>query len=362
MTRSRRIGVAVAAVAGALVFGGVSLAGSALAGDRLSGESAEAIAITEQASDQILVLASEPGAWEKATITWRWRPTAANGFGDLVDNWGLPNEAKLRYRGDPSRPPAHKKPPTDRQRPHPTAVKLSTDGRENDTAYLLTTDSYGLAAVVPYPQGTGAYWAADVGRPNNPHSIELLPDGNVAVAASTGDWVRVFTASQGPASTTYKEFKLEDAHGVYWDAGTKLLWAIGGHELVGLRVGGTPAAPVLTKVRGATLPTNWGHDLQPVAGDPDRLWLTTGSQVYQYSIKQNAFLQDFPGVEAINRAGVKSIGDERASGQVLGTFVQTGNICTWCTDTVSLYEDEQAFLLHGAQIYKTRWWVDPNRD
>jgi hypothetical protein len=306
------------------------LAGSALAGDGLSGDSPEAIVITEQASDQILVLASEPGAWEKATITWRWRPTAANGFGDLVDNWGLPDEAKLRHRGD--------------------------------QAYLLTTDSYGLAAVVPYPQGTGAYWAADVGRPNNPHSIELLPDGNVAVAASTGDWVRVFTASQGPASTTYKEFKLEDAHGVYWDAGNKLLWAIGGHELVGLRVGGTPAAPVLTKVRGATLSTNWGHDLQPVAGDPDRLWLTTGSQVYQYSIKQNAFLQDFPGVEAINRVGVKSIGDERASGQVLGTFVQTGNICTWCTDTVSLYEDEQAFLLHGAQIYKTRWWVDPNRD
>jgi subtilisin family serine protease len=32
-----------------------------------------------------------------------------------------------------SRPPAHKKPPTIEQQPQPTAVKLSTDGRENDT-------------------------------------------------------------------------------------------------------------------------------------------------------------------------------------------------------------------------------------
>ncbi|GAB3427390.1 DUF6528 family protein [Flindersiella endophytica] len=328
MTRSRRI-----KVAGAFVAASVALTGSAapaLAGDRLSGDSTEAIAITEQASDQILVLASEPGAWEKATISWRWKPTATNGFADLVDNWGLPDEAKLRHRGD--------------------------------QAYLLTADSYGLAAVVPYPQGTGAYWAADVGRANNPHSIELLPDGNVAVAASAGGWVRVFTASQGSASTTYTEFKLEDAHGVYWDADRSLLWAIGAHELVGLRLSGPASAPVVTKVRGAALPTNWGHDLQPVAVDPDRLWLTTGSQVYQYSIRQNAFLQDFLSVSAINQAGVKSIGDERQSGQVLGTFVQTGNICTWCTDTVSLYEGEQAFQLHGAQIYKTRWWVDPNRD
>jgi hypothetical protein len=67
MTRSRRIGVAAAAAAGALVFGGVSLAGSALAGDPLSGDSPAAIAITEQASDQILVLALVLGTFS-ATV------------------------------------------------------------------------------------------------------------------------------------------------------------------------------------------------------------------------------------------------------------------------------------------------------
>lgn len=257
----------LAAVLAAAVAMSLVVAGSA-AGQTAAGDSEAAIAITEQASDQILVLASDDDAWSKAQVTWRWRPTAANGFEDLVDNWGLPDEAKLRHRGN--------------------------------QAYLLTTDSYGLAAVVPYPQGTGSYWAADVGRPANPHSIEL-------------------------------------------------------------RMTGRPGQPRLTEVRRVALPTLWGHDLQPVASDDDRFWITTGSQVYQYSYARNAFLQDFPGASVI-QVGVKSVGDERASGQLLASLVQVGNICTWCTDTVSLFESDGSLMLHGAQIYKARWWVDPNAD
>jgi hypothetical protein len=317
------IAATVAAAAMSLLVSGSA------SGQTTAGDSAAAIVVTEQASDQILVLDSDESAWSTAEIAWRWRPTAANGFADLLDNWGLPDEAKLRHRGD--------------------------------QAYLLTTDSYGLAAVVPYPQGTGAYWAADVGRAANPHSIELLPNGNVAVVASTGGWLRVYTASQDPRSTTYVQFDLPDAHGVYWDDARQLLWALGGHDLVALRVTGRPATPRLTEVRRTALPTPYGHDLQPVAADDDRLWVTTGSQVYQYSYERNAFLQDFPAAD-VNQVGVKSVGDERASGQVLASIVQVGNICTWCTDTVSLFASDDAFLLHGAQIYKARWWVDPTTD
>jgi Family of unknown function (DUF6528) len=319
---------ALARLAGMVLLYSVILAGSAWAGDQ--GDSAQPIVLTEQASDQILVLDSDPAAWESATIRWRWRPSEANGLGHLTHAWGAPSDAKLRHRGD--------------------------------QAYLLTSDSLGLAAVVPYPQGTGAYWAVDVTRQSNAHSIELLPDGNVAVAASRGGWVRVYTASQGAGSTTYAEFPLVDGHGVYWDDARKLLWALGGSQLVALRVGGTPAAPVLTQVRTADLPTPDGHDLQPVARDPDRLWVSTDQEVYQYSIRRSAFLQDYPGAGRISQPTVKAVGDERASGQVLVSAIQPGNICTWCTDTVNLYRGEQNFLLHGTQIYKARWWVDPNHD
>jgi hypothetical protein len=150
MRRRMAAGLAAAVV---LASSGTS-ASAARSSTAVAGDSAEAIVITDQASDQILVLASDKQSWDTATVAWRWRPTVENGLGDLVDNWNNPSEAKLRHRGD--------------------------------QAYLLTTDSKGLAAVVAYPQGNQIYWAADVGGPANAHSIELLPDGNVAVAASTG--------------------------------------------------------------------------------------------------------------------------------------------------------------------------------
>lgn len=317
-----------AIVAGAFGLVGTVWAGAAVAGNR--GDSAESIVVTEQRTDQILVLDSKASSWTDAEYEWSWKPTAENGFGDFVDNWGAPDEAKLRYQGD--------------------------------QGYLLTTDSYGLAAVVPYPQGTGAYWAADVVRANNPHSIELLPDGNVAVVASHGNWLRVYTASQGSSSTTYVQFDLPSGHGVYWDAENELLWGLGGDDLVALEVGGTPAEPTLTEVRRTGLPTTGGHDLQPVAGNSDRLWVTSGSAVYQYSISEDAFHDDYPGAGQISRSAVKSVGDERASGQVLTSYVQQGNPCTWCTDTATLYRVKQQFTLPDAQIYKARWWTDPNRD
>ncbi len=321
-TRNRLLATALACAA---ALSGTAASAAPTASHR--GNSDEQIVVTEQATDQILVLDSDRESWELAKVLWRWKPSAANGLGDLALSWGAPSEAKLRHR----------------------------DGQ----AYLLTTDSLGFAGVVPYPQGTGAYWAADLTRQPNLHSIELLPDGNVAVMASRGGWLRIYTASQGPRSPSYVEFPLPDGHGVFWDADTNLLWALGGDHLVALRLGGTAAQPTLTEVRRTTLPTPKGHDLQPVATNPDRLWVNTGTEVYQYSKAKDAFLQDYRGVDRISVPAVKSVGDERASGQVLTSVVQNMNLCTWCTDTVTLNRRSDAFTLHGAQIYKARWWVDP---
>lgn len=284
------------------------------------------VVVTDQARDQITVLDTRSDWNDPRAVRWSWRPTADQGFADLLDNWGLPDEAKLRtYR--------HRR-------------------------YLLTTDSYGLAAMVPYPSGTGSYWAGDVGRSANPHSIEVLPDGNVAVAASTGGWVRVYTASQGPRSTDHTEFAFPGAHAVYWDAGRALLWTVGDHEVVGLTVGGTAAAPTLTPSVRHALPTPWGHDLQPVAGR-DRLWVSTGSRVYQLDPRTGVFHDDYRGAESIDVTGIKSVTTNPTTGQTLTTAPEPGTGCTWCTATVRLHLPTDSHTLPDAQIYKARWWVDP---
>src|SRR5690606_9154339 len=57
---------------------------------------------------------------------------------------------------------------------------------------LIACDSNGLAVIASYPTGQ-RLWSRRVG--GNPHAVELLPDGNIAVASSHGGWVRVYASS-----------------------------------------------------------------------------------------------------------------------------------------------------------------------
>jgi hypothetical protein len=99
---------------------------------------------------------------------WSWSPTGDSSLDHLAPErtWQLVSEAKYRVR----------------------------DGRQ----WLLACASRGLAVVVSYPSGEVSWAGVADG---NPHTMELLPDGNVAIAASETGFVRVCTASQGPRST-----------------------------------------------------------------------------------------------------------------------------------------------------------------
>jgi Family of unknown function (DUF6528) len=190
--------------------------------------------------------------------------------------------------------------------------------------------------------------------------MEILPGGNVVVAASTGGWVRVYTASQGRTSTTHAQFDFAGAHGVVWDADRDLLWAVGDYEVVGLRVGGTPAEPTLVPTTRYALPTPWGHDLQPVPGDDRRLWVSSGSHVYQLDLRTGVFHSDYPGADTINASGVKAVTTNPVTGQVLTTAPEPGTGCSWCTATVRLHLPTDSRTLPASQIYKARWWADPS--
>ncbi len=207
--------------------------------------------------------------------------------------------------------------------------------------------------MIGYP-GRGVYWAADTGT-GNAHSIDLLPDGNVAVAASTGGYVRLYAASLGARATRHAQAPLAGAHGVHWDPRTRLLWALGSRELVALRVGGTPADPELSVARRVALPTRGGHDLAPVLTRPGRLWVTTASGVYQYATGEGAFVS-YPLQSRISGPDVKSVGDDPKTGRVLVTRPERGHSCVWCTTTLILYRPDGTRTLLRGGMYKARWW------
>lgn len=280
------------------------------------------IALTDQkAGDpQILLMNYAQTDWSEsnhAAVVWSWRPAES---GISSDGWGLPTEAKLRNN--------------------------SVWGGQ----WMAVCDSYGFMAVVSYP-GKVKKWSATAGRTANVHGIELLPNGNIAAAASTGGWVRIYTSSTSPSSSTYTQYNLPDAHSVLWDPQRQVLWALGRNKLVQLKIGGTDAAPSLSAVATTTLPADSGHDVEPKYGDPTRLWITTGSSTWIYD-KTTDKATLFQHV-----SGYKSINNLLASGQVIETRPRPS--CTqdaWCTDTIEFYSPEDVRTRPHAAIYRARIW------
>jgi sugar phosphate isomerase/epimerase len=106
-------------------------------------------------------------------------------------------------------------------------------------------------------------------------------------------------------------------------------------------------------VHRTTLPSRHGHDLQPVCGDADRLWVSTGVNVYQYVKPTDTFESGYAGNEGINRGAVKSVGNQ-PSGIVVSTVPRKGGLYEWTTDQVDLFLPESKRLLSGAACYKAR--------
>ena len=297
------------------------------------------LAGTDQASHKIMIFDPNDSNWNDAgSVVWEWAPTSANGFSGLTSAWGLPNEVRIR------------------------------DNCIFGGQWMIVTDSYGLAAIVPYPAGNSKKWGLNVG--GNPHSAELLPNGNIAIAASSGNWLRVYTSSQGPSSSTYAQYSLEGAHAALWDPERELLWSVGDYHLVALKIRGTNAAPTIQEYLKVELPPEYkdgvlrdkpsGHDLQPVYGNTDRLWVSTGMHVYQYIKSSNSFDLSYTGNADINRPGVKSVGNQ-LSGQVVSTrpdYMKTPPggcvLNAWCMDTAEFHNPNDSRTRTGAAFYKVR--------
>lgn len=271
------------------------------------------IAVTDQAAKKIMVIGAEGAIWS-------WSPDERDEA--KAAEWGLPSDVKLR------------------------------ENANYGGQWMVVADSCGYAGIVSFP-GKRVQWSLRVG--GNPHAAELLPDGNIAVAASDGGWIRVYTASQGADSETYAAFRLPGAHGVLWDPERAVLWTVGDDRLIALRVEGPPDSPILKFVHECRLPSLWGHDLSPVYGDPDRLWVTTNGGVYQYLKSTDSWSDGYAGAEHANRPFVKSVGNQ-PSGGIVQTVPKSGMLHAWGTDTVDQFHPKRRWTLPGASIYKARVW------
>lgn len=186
-------------------------------------------------------------------------------------------------------------------------TKFRHSEEHGDVALAVCGNGYGC--MVSYPEGK-LIWSTEAAA-NNPHSIELMPNGVIAIASSTGGEVRFFTTDKKTSRTASATVALEDAHGVLWDDEKQILWAIARTVLTAYRVtldGGKVTVTEQTNLR-ATIPSDYAHDLAPVYGSPNELWITTGSHVYRFNKISKTFTTDYEGHEVLDRSGIKGIGN-----------------------------------------------------
>ncbi len=252
------------------------------------------VALCDQKNASVVVVdLGAPDPTSASAIVWTFKPTYSLGFTSTSGYANSVDEAILRYS-------------------------------EVLGSYVVcVTSSSGFIGVAKYPSGECVWSNTASGL--GPHSIEYLPNGNVAVVCSgnsntAAGCLRIYTASQGKNSSKYTSVSLVSAHGVVWDDENELLWALGNNELRAYRIGGTDADPTLTEVdgMGGKIPVSGGHNLSVNSTDPDYLWIS-GSGVCQYRKSTGTFTQSFTGSSVINAATVKSI-DSFPDGTVVRTI------------------------------------------
>lgn len=228
------------------------------------------------------------------------------------------------------------------------------------TYVIAFCSSGGFTGIVSYPTGELYSYITNVG--GNPHSVEILPDGFLVVAASTGSYIRIYdTTGFGDISNKkVEEVYFRGAHGVLWDPDEEVLWALGDLVLTAYTVTEDHQL-VERKDLTMQLPASGGHDLQPVYGDRDKLWVTTNEMVFLVSKSEGKIGHKYPGaLSLMPTPTVKGIGS--FTDGVLIMAQQNGSGAEWNTDrvTIGLYfeaDDSYHFeerIIPKAQFYKLR--------
>lgn len=215
--------------------------------------------------------------------------------------------------------------------------------------YMLINASGGGVALVRVADKKAVFYA-HVGR--NPHSSELLPDGNIVTASSNDNRLVVFhvDTSAAPGDVYSRVIPLPFAHNVVWDHKRQVLWSAGEDQLYKLRYNFNCAQPDLVIVDSVALPGQEAHDLFPDYGK-DILWLTNPEGVYRIDMKTFAVSPaGFPVHE-----NIKSV----SSGPSGWPTIILKPTTSWWAETVLDSQGDTVYADPGAKIYKARWWL-PN--
>ncbi|GAA0544493.1 DUF6528 family protein [Chitinophaga japonensis] len=213
--------------------------------------------------------------------------------------------------------------------------------------YLLVTASGGGVALVRIADKKTVFYAYAGG---NTHSAELLPDGNIVSASSTGNFMMLFRVdtTSAPEAVYSRKYPLPFGHNVVWDQQRQVLWSAADHQLLSFTYNFNCSQPELVQQDAVNLPGKDAHDLFPVYGQ-QALWLTNTNNVYIY-YPDTQKMEQYGSIQA-NIKSVSSGGDDLP---VIIIRPKT----SWWTDEVIDEKGNTVFYQPGLKIYKARWYLE----
>ena len=190
-----------------------------------------------------------------------------------------------------------------------------------------------------------------------------MPNGVIAIASSSGNEVRFFNPTEKYSKIHDAAVELTDAHGVLWDEQNQVLWAVGRTVLAAYKVTLNADGSITVKedvARHATIPSDHAHDLAPVYGNSDALWITTGTHVYQFNKTTKTFSTEYDGFKYLNRSNVKGVGNFDDGTTVF--LYPDGEFQSWTTKSIVLLRNQDGTMVKEEPIsatghfYKVRVW------
>lgn len=241
--------------------------------------------------------------------------------------------------------------------------------RENSVFGNVVVVSGTKAGIYKYPSKETVWSTTNTAQ--NPHSIELLPSGNVVIASSTDGKLRLFKTAalrnnDKSTANSYTDYSLPGAHGVLWDPTYKVLWAIGDYHLKAYKIQGSGKNETLVEdtSKRISLPTGkqHGHDLSPDYTDTRYLYITTNACVMKVDKSTLTLIPEFPNYTLLNATAVKGF-----SNNASGSFFFTGEAGgagtvwdnewyeSWCTDSIYyVYRNDSGKALQKVKLTSTK--------
>ena len=228
--------------------------------------------------------------------------------------------------------------------------------------YILMTASGGAVALIRLSDHKLMFYA-NCGQ--NPHSAEILPDGNIVTAESKSGEINTFVVDTvkvlGMKANT---LKLGNAHNVVWDRKKECIYATatiqaGVTALFRMKYNGDRNNPQLTnQTRIYTFDKeSGGHDLFPVYGEEDKLWLTAASAVYKFDLTGVTDATTNDSTEPTYEK-VYSIADIKSICNGPDGILMLKPTEEWWAEGLVNEKGEELFKMDGAKIYKGRWMID----